>query len=161
MTQALLHFFGQFPPTISVILMGVLPVVERFALPIALVGYKMPLIEAFPLVIMSNMIPVVTITMLGEKFHNWISNHDSIFGKAWVHTVAHAQKKFAKYEKYGLIGLFVFLVIPSPVNGAFSASIVGFILGYPMHKSLPYLFAGVVVGNIVTLLLTFGAIRVF
>ncbi|MFA6105775.1 MAG: small multi-drug export protein [Patescibacteria group bacterium] len=161
MPIAVMHFFSQFPPTVSVILMGVLPIVERFALPVAVVGYKMPLLEAFTLVIISNMVPVVTISLLGEKFHIWISQHDSIFGKAWVHTVAHAQKKFLKYEKYGLIGLFVFLIIPSPVNGAFSASIVAFILGYPMRKSIPYLFAGVVVGNIVTLLLTFGAVRIF
>ena len=161
MSAAIMHFFGQFPPIVSVILMGILPVVERFALPVAVVGYKFPLTEAFALVIIANMVPVVTISLLGEKFHLWISQHNSIFGKAWVRSVAHAQKKFLKYEKYGLIGLFVFLAIPSPINGAFSASIVAFILGYPMHKSLPYLFSGVVVGNIVTLLLTFGAARIF
>jgi uncharacterized membrane protein len=156
-----MQFFSQFPPAMSVIIMAVLPIFERFALSIAIFGYHMSVAEAFTLVIFANMVPVVLILLLAEKFHVWISRHDNIFGKAWVHSIAHAQKKFAKYEKYGLIGLLLFLSIPSPINGAFTASIIAFILGYPMHKALPYLFAGVVIGNIATLLIMFGATQIF
>ena len=39
--------------------------------------------------------------------------------------------------------------------------IVAFVLGYPMRKSLPYLFVGVIIGNLVALGLTTGAVRLF
>ena len=161
MTGAILHFFSGFPPAVSVMLMAILPVLERFALPIAVLKYHLPVIEAFVIVVLSNMVPVVLILLLADKFHLWLSKHDSIFGRTWVKSVAHAQAKFQKYEKYGLIGLFVFLSIPHPLNGAFTASLVAFILGFPMHKALPYLFAGVLVGNSLTLALVLGAVRIF
>ncbi len=161
MLQALIHFLETFPPVIGTLLMATLPLVERFALPVAIAGFHLPAWEAFLLVVLGNMVPVVAITLLAEKFHNWISTHDHFFARGWIKSIDHAQKKFARYEKYGLIGLLLFLSIPSPVNGAFSASLIAFILGYPMHKSLPYLFAGVVIGNSIVLLATVGVVRIF
>ena len=161
MVQTAIHFFETFPPVIGTLLMAVLPMVERFALPVAIAGFHLPAWEAFILVILGNMVPVVVILLLAEKFHIWVSAHDHFFSRGWVKSLAHAQKKFARYEKFGLIGLMLFLIVPTPVNGAFSASLVAFILGYPMRKSLPYLFAGVVVGNIIVLLATAGIVRIF
>lgn len=161
MTGAILHFFSQFPPAVSVMLMAFLPVLERFALPIAILKYHLPVIEAFAIVILANMMPVVLIMLLAEKFHLWLEKKDNIFGKTWVRSIAHAQKKFVKYEKHGLIGLFIFLSVPHPLNGAFTASLVAFILGFPMHKSLPYLLAGVIVGHAITLSLVLGVVKIF
>lgn len=161
MYHALIHFFYQFPPHIAVLLMAIFPVAERFALSVAILHYHFKVWEGFLLVIIGNMVPVVGILFLAEKFHLWLSNHNSIFGRAWVKSVVHAQTKFARYEKYGLIGLFIFLSIPSPLNGAFTAAIIAFVLGYPMHKSLPYLFAGVLVGNTLTLILMLGITKLF
>lgn len=160
MTHAFVQAFGHIPPVLAVLIMSVLPILERFALSVAIFGYHLPVIHAILLVILGNMVPVLLILSLAEKFHAWISKH-SFFGKAWVKSVAHAQAKFAKYEKYGLVGLLLFLSIPSPLNGAFTASLIAFILGYPMRKSLPYLFAGVVIGNFLTLALISGAVKIF
>ena len=161
MTHAIIAFFSSFPSVPGTLLMAVLPVAERFALPVAIAGYHLPWWEAFLLVVAGNMVPVVVITLLAEKFHKWISAHDHFFSRGWIHSLDHAQKKFARYQKFGLIGLFLFLTIPSPVNGAFSASLIAFVLGYPMKKSLPYLFAGVVAGNIIILLATVGVAKIF
>ena len=161
MIQIFINFIETFPPILGTLLMAMLTVVERLALPVAIAGFHLPVWEAFTLVILGNMVPVVLILMLAEKFHKWISAHDHFFSRGWIHSLDHAQKKFARYEKFGLIGLMLFLIVPTPVNGAFSASLIAFILGYPMHKSLPYLFAGVVLGNLVTLSLTLGAVKIF
>lgn len=159
------HYFADFlmhlPPDLAILLMAILPIVEKFALSVGIGVYHMSVLEALSLVVIGNMIPVIVILLLAEKFHVWISAHDSIFGKAWVRSVAHAQAKFARYEKYGLIGLMIFLSFPSPLNGAFITSIIAFILGYPMHKSLPYIFAGIIIGNFVMLALTTGFVRMF
>lgn len=161
MSQTIIHFFASFPPVLGTLLMAVFPIAERFALPVAVAGFKLPVWEALPLVILGNMIPVVAILFLAEKFHVWVSTNAGFFGKTWIKSIAHAQKKFERYEPYGLIGLFLFLIIPTPLNGAFTASLIAFILGYPMRDSLPYLFSGVVVSNLITLALTVGLDRVF
>ncbi len=161
MSHLLITFFSNFPPQLGTFLMAVLPIAERFALPVAITAFHLPVGEAFLLVIIGNMLPVLVILSLADKFHQWISTKDHIFGRAWIKSIAHAQKKFARYEKYGLIGLLIFLSIPSPINGAFSASLIAFILGYPMRKSLPYLFVGIFLGNSITLALTLGAVKIF
>lgn len=161
MTQHLLAFFEHFPPVIAIIFMAMLPLVERFALPVAVAGFHLPVWEAFFVVVLGNMVPVLVILTIADKFHAWLSGRAGIFGAAWAKAIEHAQQKFARYEKFGLIGLFLFLIIPTPVNGAFSASLIAFVLGYPRRRSLPYLCAGIVVGNIVALAVTLGALNVF
>lgn len=161
MPQAIIQFFVQFPPELATILMAVFPVAERFALPVSIAKFHLPVWEAFMLCVLGNLVPVTIILALAERFHAWLSKNDGFFGKAWAKSIAHAQHKFAKYEKFGLIGLFLFLILPTPVNGAFSASLIAFVLGYPMKKSFPYLLAGVIVYNIIALGATVGFGRVF
>ena len=55
MVQTAIHFFETFPPVIGTLLMAVLPMVERFALPVAIAGFHLPAWEAFILVILGNM----------------------------------------------------------------------------------------------------------
>jgi uncharacterized membrane protein len=161
MIHSIVAFFAGFPPEIAAIIIAMLPVIERFALPVAIVGLHLPRLEAFGLVLLGNMVPVVLILFLADKFHAWVSRQSGAMSRAWVNALDHAQKKFARYEKYGLVGLFLFVSLPTPVNGAFTGSIIAFILGYPMRHSLPYLFCGVVVANIIALSLTVGLNRLF
>lgn len=161
MAQIIISFVSSFPPVLGTLLLAMLPIAERFALPVAIAGFHLRIPEAFFLVVAGNMVPVIVILLLADKFHLWVTTNAGVFGKAWIKSIAHAQKKFARYEKYGLIGLLIFLSVPSPVNGAFSASLIAFFLGYPMHKSLPYLLGGVIIGNLVVLSITVGAGRIF
>lgn len=161
MLHSFLNFFLFFPPVLATLLMAIFPVAERIALPTAIAVFHLSAWEAFGLVVLGNTVPIILILALAEKFHNWVGKEAGFFGRAWVKSVEHAQAKFARYEKYGLIGLFIFLIIPTPLNGAFSASLIAFILGYPMRKSFPVLFTGVVVANLILLAATVGAVRIF
>ncbi len=161
MSHLIIQFFRHFPPDISTLVMAMLPISERLALPVSVLGFKEPASEAFVLVVLGNMVPVIGILALAETFHKWISKRADVVGQAWAKAIEHVQLKFAKYEPFGLIGLFLFMAIPTPLNGAYSASLVAFILGYPMRRSMPVLFAGVVTANIIELLLLASASKLF
>ncbi len=161
MIHSILQFIAEFPPHLATILMAIMPFTERFALPVAIATYHLPVWEAFILCVLGNLVPVTIILALAEHFHKWLSKHDGFFGKAWVKSVARTQKEFAKYEKWGLWGIFVFTFLPTPVSGAFSASVIAFILGYPMKTSYPFLLAGVVVYNLLLVAATVGLGWVF
>ncbi|TAN33555.1 ligand-binding protein SH3 [Patescibacteria group bacterium] len=161
MTQAFIHFFSSFPPVLATIIMSALPLVERVALPVAIVAYRLPVWEAMILIIAGNMIPITAILLVADKFHKWVSQNSGFFGKAWLKALAHAQKKFARYQKYELIGLLIFMAIPLPVNGGYTASLIAFILGLPFKKSWPYLFVGTVIANLVIAVLTVGLDKIF
>ncbi len=162
MADTIINFFSNFPPVLATLFMSMLPVVERFALPVAIVGYHLPVWEALILVIAGNMVPIVVILTFAGKFHDWVSkNSHHIFAKVWIKTLAHAQKKFARYEKYELVGLMIFMSIPLPVNGGFTGALIAFILGLPLRKAWPYLFGGVVIAAVITAGLVVGLNKIF
>lgn len=161
MTQAVINFFVSFPPVIGTLLMAMFPIAERFALPVGITVFHLPVWQAFLLSILGNLVPVMATLFFADKFHEWVSINAGFFSKHWIKVIDHLQKKFARYEKYGLIGLFLFLSIPSPINGVYSASFIAFILGYPLRDSWPYLFSGVVAYNIIALSLTVGLEKIF
>lgn len=161
MLNSVIAFFSSFPPTLATFVLAFLPVTEKVALPIAITTFQMPIFEAFIWVIAGNVVPIIFILGVGERFHNWLSSHSGFFGVAWAKTIVHMQKKFAKYQKYELWGLFLFMALPLPVNGGITASFIAFILGVPAKKAWPYLFAGVLTSNFLILIVTLGLGKLF
>lgn len=159
--QYVLHFFQGFPPEITLFILSFLPVTEKLALAVGIAVFHLPAWEAFAWVILGNLVPITIILGLGERFHLWISKNSGFFGIAWAKAILHMQEKFARYQKYELWGLFIFMALPLPLNGGITASIIAFVLGMPAKKAWPYLFAGVLVSNLITLVVTVGIIHIF
>lgn len=162
MLQTIINFFANFHPVAATLIMSMLPVVERFALPVAIIGYHLPAWEALILVVAGNMVPIIIILTFAGKFHEWVSkNSHHFFAKAWIKTLAHAQKKFARYEKYELAGLMVFMAIPLPINGGFTGALIAFVLGLSLRKAWPYLFGGVTIAACLTVGIILGLVKIF
>jgi len=159
--QYIVGFFSSFPPELAVFILAFLPVTEKVALAIGLATFKMGVLSALVWVLLGNLVPIIFILILGEKFHILLSKNSGFFGSAWAKTITHAQDKFARYQKYELWGIFLFMALPLPVNGGISASLIALILGVPAKKSWPYLFAGVLVSNFIILLVTLGILNTF
>jgi len=161
MIRVLIDYFSIFPPEIAAFILSMLPLTEKLALAVAIAVFHINPIEAFFIVTVGNLVPIFFILWLAESFHNWISKRSGFFGKAWAKTIVHAQNKFAKYQKYELWGLFIFMALPLPVNGGITGSLIAFVLGMPSKKAWPYLLAGVIVSNIITLAVTVGLVKIF
>ena len=139
-----------------------LPVGElRLALPVGITVYHLPIWEAFFWAIAGNMVPPIIILLFAGNFHSWIEKKSGFLAKRWIQQLHRAQEAFKDYEKYGLLGLMIFIGIPLPMTGAFTGALVAFILGVPIKKSLPYIFGGVCISAIIVLLITIGAVKVF
>lgn len=159
--QYVIQFFQGFPPELTVFILAFLPITEKVALAIGIAGLGLPAWEAFVWVLLGNLIPILVILGLAERVHAWMSQNSGFFGKAWAKGIIHVQEKFARYQKYELWGLFIFMALPLPVNGGITASLIAFVLGMPAKKAFPYLFAGVVVSNLITLAVTLGVVKIF
>jgi uncharacterized membrane protein len=67
-------------------------------------------------------------------------------------------------EKWGALGVALFVAIPLPVTGAWTGTLGAWVLGLPKRKTLPAVILGVAgAGAIVTavMLLGIGALRIF
>jgi len=61
-----------------------------------------------------------------------------------------------KVEKYGFWGLTLFVAIPLPITGAYTGTILAWLLGMDWKKAFPAVGLGVVVAGVVVLLITLG-----
>ena len=64
-----------------------------------------------------------------------------------------------KVDKYGFWGLALFVAVPLPLTGAYTGTILAWLLGMDWRKAFPAVALGVVVAGIIVLLITLGVIE--
>ncbi len=163
MIDSLVGFFSQFPPWLATILMAMTPVGElRLAIPVAVLGYHLPIWQVFILSVLGNFIPVAVILLFAGKFHKWVESKSGFFNRGWINALARAQKKFSgDYKKYGLVGLMIFIGIPLPMTGAYTGALAAFVFGISFKQSWIYVLGGLLISGIITILLTVGVGKMF
>lgn len=163
MIQSIMQAFSGFPPEVATFLVAMTPVLEqRVALPMAIIGFKMPVWEALVITLAGNLLPVTALLYFADNFHRWVQkNSGTFFGKAWLKSLRNTQDKFAKYEKYGLLGLALFIALPIPGSGIFTGTMIAFLMGVPFKRSLPYIWAAVIGSSFVTMFISIGVEWIF
>lgn len=140
-----------------IITISALPVVElRGALPVAINLLHMPWYRAFFLAIIGNLLPVPILLLFLDSLAGVISRVD--IGRRLVNWVfEHTRRRGEAIERYEKIGLMLFVAIPLPITGAWTGSIVAFLLGLKFRYAFLSIMAGVVIaGAIVTSLCLIG-----
>lgn len=163
MNDAIVQFFSTFPHWIATLLMATTPVGElRLAIPVAVLGYKMSVVWAFLWAVIGNIIPVILLTIIFAPINRWLEKQTGFFGRAWANYLARVRKKFdGTYEKYGLIGLVIFVGIPLPMTGAWSGAIAAFLFGLPPFKSIAAIIVGILISASITTAITLTAGHIF
>jgi uncharacterized membrane protein len=163
MMDSIVQFFSTFPHWLATVLMAMTPVGElRLSIPVAVLGYRMPIWAVMILSIIGTMIPAIFIMLFAKPFHNWIEKKSGLFGRGWIKILQHVQEKFSgRYEKYGLAVLLILFSVPFPGFGAWTGGLAAFVFGIPLRKAWPYLVIGTIVAACLTLLVTVGADKIF
>lgn len=163
MLQSIISAFSGFPPELATFLVAMTPVLEqRVALPMAIIGFKMPVWEALAITLAGNLLPVTALLYFADSFNNWVKkNSGTFFGRKWIKHLREAQDKFARYEKYGLLGLALFIALPIPGSGIFTGAMLAFLMGVPFKHSVPYIWAAVIGSSFVTMFISIGIEKIF
>ncbi len=158
----LLAIFSSIPPWFAVILMAALPISElRLSIPIAILAYGFSPLSAFFLSVIGNMLPVIPLLLFLEPVSNYLRKWhiwDVFF--TWLFNRTH-HKHSASFEKYGSIGLAVFVGIPLPATGAWTGCAAAFVFGFKFRNALIAIFAGVLMAGIIVTVLTVTGIDLF
>jgi uncharacterized membrane protein len=94
--------------------------------------------------VVGNIIPVFFILFLLGFFEGLLRRFmifDRLFDWIFKKTMA----KSEKVEKYGEVGLTLFVAIPSPLTGAWTGSLVAYLMKLSYLKSLLFIFIGVLI----------------
>ncbi len=154
----LLTSISSLPPGVAVFLLSMLPIVElQAAIPIGIHIYELPVFLTLIYAILGNMVPIVPLLLLLPYMHDWLLRQPFI-GAVLKNRLQAAEQVFSgKYAKYGAIGLILFIALPGPFTGAWTASLAALIFRIPFKKAFPLIFIGVTCAAIVVLLITLFA----
>lgn len=136
------------------ILMSIMPISEvRGAIPYILLVAKDTSSVAVGCIIstISNMVvPVIVFNVLDllNKFAK-SSERLSYLQKAYSWVLEHGKKKADKVESGGYVALSVFVALPFPATGAWTGSLIAYLLGLDRCKSIVFINLGVLIASII------------
>ena len=140
-----------------VFIISMLPVSElRGALPVAINVFHIQWYFALPIAFVGNLVPVPLLFLFLERLRR-ISARMGIIGE-WVEKYFNlTRRRSGLIERYGPIGLVLFVAIPLPITGAWTGTIVAILLGMRFRDALLPICSGVLIaGVIVTVLCILG-----
>ena len=130
---------------LTTILLALLPVSElRGAIPWA-VAHGMPLWEAALLAAAVNALVAPLAWLFLETAHRALSRLD-LYARLFDRVVARTRTKLhAPLQRFGPLGLLVFVAVPLPATGAWTGALGAWVLGLPRGRALLAITGGIVV----------------
>lgn len=110
--------------------------------------------------IIGNVIPVPFILLFINKILEWMSNSRI----KWMNKTANwlykkAKKNKEKIDKYGYLGLILFVGVPLPGTGAWTGCLAASVFNMNRKKSFFCIMAGIIIASIIMMIISFGLLK--
>jgi len=139
-----------------VLLTTISPISElRGGIPLGILYYKLDPLFIFCIAVIANALIFFPIFFALRLFYDKLLSRIPLFNK-YLDNLRKRGKP--KVEKYGFWGLTLFVAIPLPITGAYTGTILAWLLGMDWRKAFPAVGLGVIVAGVVVLLITLGII---
>lgn len=144
------------------ILLSMSPVSElRGGIPYALSqGYGLK--EAFILCVLANILAAVIIMFFLTFLHNSFINF-KFYRKTFDYFIERTRKRSEKVQKnmgvLGYLALCFFVAIPLPITGAWTGTLIAWLLGLDKIKSLAAIALGVIIAGVIVSFVSLGVIN--
>jgi uncharacterized membrane protein len=163
----------------TIILVGLtfIPALElRFSIPVGILattvhlpffgtiqGFNLPWWYVFLICVLANiLLAAIVYKIILLIIHKLLLPNWKWFAKLYHKRVEKLQKKIHKQvERWGWIGLALFIAVPLPGSGVYSGGIVAYALGFSFKKYMMASALGVLIAATVITLLTMGISFVF
>ena len=145
---------------IFVIIVSSLPISElRGASPLG-VAQGLSIEKTYLLAVMGNLLPVLPLLFFFKYLFHKLENIKFVGSllRKWRATV---EKKSSLIENLGFWGLVLFVAIPSPFTGAWTATLAANLLGFKLRKAWLAIFLGILIAGIIVSLAVTGVIKLW
>lgn len=144
-----------------VIALSMVPLSElRASLPLALQVYHLSDIRALVDVYLGTALPVLPLLFGLRHFIDWSAKHSALMNrlleKFFRRTEEHLK---GKYQRYGVLALFLWVASTIPPTGVWSASVAAVLFGVRPKVAAPAIFSGLLVAELIVFLLIKGLIH--
>ncbi len=147
----------KFGKEMLVFIISLMPILELRGGLIAAALLGLSPLKSYIICIIGNILPVPFILLLINKILSWMrtSRHFSKIAN-WLDKKVEKHK--GQIEKYGYLGVILFVGIPLPGTGAWTGSLIASVLEMDKKKTFISVCIGVVMASIIMMILSFGVI---
>lgn len=136
-------------------IISMVPLVELRGAMIYAAVSEMPFLPSLICCVTGNILPVPFLIKFAKTVLVYLSKFDKI-GFIFQKIIDHGNKKAKKVNNAQLLGLFLFVALPLPGTGAWTASLIATLLQLRVLKSTFAIFLGVITCGIIMGILSFG-----
>ena len=148
-----------FGKQLIVFIISMLPILELRGGLIAASLLKLPPLESYIIAIVGNVIPVPFILLLINKILKAMEKSKlKLFNGIYLFLHKNIMKNKGSIEKYGFLGLVIFVGIPLPGTGAWTGAVIAAFLEMDRKKAFIAILLGMLMASIIMMLISFGLI---
>ena len=141
-------------PKLSVFLVSMIPLIEERGGLILARMLGIPMWEAVFWCVLGNSVPIPFILLLIEKVIHWMAGHHLSGVAEWL--IRKAEKNKPKIDRYGFLGLMLFVGIPLPGTGAWTGSLVASLFDMDLKKASISILLGIFLAAVIMTLFSYG-----
>ena len=155
LVQSLVDLFGGLGKEVIVFIISMLPILELRGGLIAATLLNVDFLSGYIVSIIGNILPIPIVLLFLEKIFNFLKKFKTT-NKIVTKLENKILSKKEQIEKYGYLGLLIFVGIPLPGTGAWTGAGLAVLLNLNKKKSFIYIFLGVVLASIIMSILSYG-----
>ena len=151
LVESLINLFNGLGKEVVVFIISMLPLLELRGGLLAASLLKLDFLPGYIISIIGNTLPIPIVLLFLEKVLNWLKKF-----KATTKLENKILSKKDQIEKYGYIGLMLFVGIPLPGTGAWTGAGLAVLLNMNKKKSFLYIMLGVILASIIMSIISYG-----
>ncbi|MDR2939402.1 MAG: small multi-drug export protein [Clostridiales bacterium] len=156
MSDTIINFLQQYniPGEAIVFIISLLPILELRGGLIASAILRLPLIKAFLICFIANVLPMPFILIFIQAIFKFLKGFS--FTKPLIEWLEKkAVSKSSSISKKYLLGLFLFVAIPLPGTGGWTGALIASVLEMPIKKSFVAIVSGIFCAGLIMIAITY------
>lgn len=155
LVKVLVDVFGGLGKEVVVFIISMMPLLELRGGLLAATLLKMDFVPAYLISIVGNTLPIPLVLLFLDKVFNFLKK-----SKKLNKLISKLEKKIlskkGQIEKYGYLGLLLFVGIPLPGTGAWTGAGLAVLLNLNKKKAFVSIMLGVILASIIMSFLSYG-----
>lgn len=153
--ESLIKIFGTLGKELVVFIISLLPILELRGGLIAASLLKLPFFKGYIISIIGNILPIPIVLLFLDKIFTLLKKF-KLTSKIVIKLENKILSKKKQIDKYGYLGLLLFVGIPLPGTGAWTGSALAVLLHLDKKKSFIYIILGIIMASIIMSIFSYG-----
>ncbi len=157
----IIELISSLPKEMVVLIISALPILERTGVPLAIAKYHMPIWKAFAISSIGMMLPATPILLLLGPVSKWLAKKSRAMDVFLSWLFEHTRRRHSKtIDRYGAIGLFIFVAVPLPGTGVWSGSLLAYLFDVDFKYALPSILLGAIAAGFLAAIATTSIVAI-